>query len=410
MSAVSKIAIVLSSAVFFSACAVAPPRTSAPNPHYKVGNPYKVNGRTYRPAVDPNYNRVGLASWYGSDFHRKPTANGEIFDKNRISAAHKTLPLPSIVEVRNLENGRRLFVRVNDRGPFVDDRIIDLSEAAARALGFHHKGLAKVRVRYVREAALHEAAPRRVRVYSQNDADNTPANAPLSTETGSVPQQSAAEAERLIDQEGQTLTRADAEPTSDTLTASLSEAAPAEISIAEPQSLDVFEESGAASALAGEAPAPSIAPSRRALARTDLPAPPSLAETARSAATGGVALEDFENTTPILGAAIAPVDEAEEAARTTSAAQSIEETSAIEETPLAPSLWVVIGSFATFDALEAAQSAIGERNDYAVFDEPQGEGGYILECGPFETDAAAEAFLKKAIDAGFDTAETVEKP
>jgi len=123
-------------------------------PHYKVGAPYRINGRYYRPAVNKSYEAVGLASWYGDKFHGRPTANGEIFDKRRYSAAHKTLPLPTEVEVENLEYGRRIVVRVNDRGPFVDDRLIDLSEAAARALGFKEKGLARVRVRYIGDADI----------------------------------------------------------------------------------------------------------------------------------------------------------------------------------------------------------------------------------------------------------------
>jgi rare lipoprotein A len=117
--------------------------------HYKVGQPYQVKGRWYRPEYDPNYAKVGIASWYGADFHGLPTANGEVFDKDRISAAHPTLPLPSIVRVTNLENGRALDIRVNDRGPFIGDRLIDLSEAAARELGYEDAGLAKVRVQFL---------------------------------------------------------------------------------------------------------------------------------------------------------------------------------------------------------------------------------------------------------------------
>jgi rare lipoprotein A len=144
-------------AAALSACATTQlpdaPKTSGAtaNPHYKVGAPYKIAGRWYVPQVDETYDQKGVASWYGDAFHGKLTANGEIFDKGRISAAHKTLPLPTLVEVENLENGRKLVVRVNDRGPFVDDRIIDLSHAAADELGFTTKGLARVRVRYIGE-------------------------------------------------------------------------------------------------------------------------------------------------------------------------------------------------------------------------------------------------------------------
>gem|GEM_PF-56659 len=115
----------------------------------KVGRPYQINGKWYTPKIDPNYDEIGIASWYGPGFHGKSTANGERFDENKISAAHTTLPLPSYVEVTNLGNGRKLYVRVNDRGPFADNRIIDLSKRAAELLGSKATGLARVRVRIV---------------------------------------------------------------------------------------------------------------------------------------------------------------------------------------------------------------------------------------------------------------------
>lgn len=121
---------------------------------YKVGDPYQVAGVWYVPREQPHYDETGVASWYGDQFHMQPTANGEIFDMNAISAAHTTLPLPSIVEVTNLDNGRKIQVRVNDRGPFVAGRVIDLSRAAAQELGYDRQGLARVRVRYVGPATL----------------------------------------------------------------------------------------------------------------------------------------------------------------------------------------------------------------------------------------------------------------
>ncbi len=125
---------------------------------YKVGKPYRVAGQWYYPKVDYAYQEKGLASWYGPNFHGKPTANGEVFDMNRVSAAHKTLPLPSVVRVTNLENGRSLLVRINDRGPFVRGRIIDLSRKAAELLGFVAQGTALVEVHLLlepsRQAAL----------------------------------------------------------------------------------------------------------------------------------------------------------------------------------------------------------------------------------------------------------------
>jgi rare lipoprotein A len=116
---------------------------------YKLGQPYQIAGRWYHPDFDPHYDRVGLASWYGVPFHGRATANGEVFDRAALTAAHPTLPLPSIVRVTNLANRRQVDLRVNDRGPFVDDRLIDLSQAAARALGFERQGLAQVRVEFV---------------------------------------------------------------------------------------------------------------------------------------------------------------------------------------------------------------------------------------------------------------------
>ncbi|MBU2583048.1 MAG: septal ring lytic transglycosylase RlpA family protein [Alphaproteobacteria bacterium] len=121
---------------------------------YKLGNPYRVAGRTYVPRHEPDYDRSGIASWYGDDFHGRLTSNGEVFDMHQISAAHPTLPLPSMVRVTNLENGTSVVLRVNDRGPFVHDRIIDLSRAAADRLGFRTKGTAKVRVTYIGPANL----------------------------------------------------------------------------------------------------------------------------------------------------------------------------------------------------------------------------------------------------------------
>lgn len=142
-------------------CGSDPPRLpSDGGGHYKLGRPYTINGRTYRPEFDPTYDRTGIASWYGDYFQGRSTANGETFDKGLVSAAHTTLPLPSLVEVTNLENGRKLVVRLNDRGPFVGDRLIDLSEAAAIELGFHEQGLARVRVRFLELASAAGSPPR----------------------------------------------------------------------------------------------------------------------------------------------------------------------------------------------------------------------------------------------------------
>lgn len=126
--------------------AKAPPAAPA---GVKIGKPYQVFGKTYYPADDRDYDETGIASWYGPTFHAKPTANGEIYNQDDLTAAHKTLPMPSWVEVKNLDNGRQLVVRINDRGPFVDGRIIDLSRRSAQLLGVDRPGLARVRVKRV---------------------------------------------------------------------------------------------------------------------------------------------------------------------------------------------------------------------------------------------------------------------
>lgn len=115
----------------------------------KIGRPYQIEGRWYVPARQDNYDATGTASWYGPQFHGRPTANGERFDMNALTAAHPTLPLPSYVRVTNLGNGRSAIVRVNDRGPFARDRIIDLSKRSAQVLGFVNQGTAEVRVQYL---------------------------------------------------------------------------------------------------------------------------------------------------------------------------------------------------------------------------------------------------------------------
>lgn len=121
---------------------------------YRVGKPYVVAGRTFVPEEDTNYRTEGMASWYGRDFHGRLTANGEVFDQESISAAHPTLPMPSYVRVTNLANRKSLVVRVNDRGPFHGNRVIDVSHKAAHLLGFKDNGVARVRVEYVGRAAL----------------------------------------------------------------------------------------------------------------------------------------------------------------------------------------------------------------------------------------------------------------
>lgn len=119
----------------------------------QIGKPYTIAGKRYVPREEPGYDRVGTASWYGADFHGRLTANGEIYDKTALSAAHTTMPLPSYARVTNLSNGKSVIVRVNDRGPYHGNRVIDLSQKVSEILDFRHRGLARVRVQYVGRAS-----------------------------------------------------------------------------------------------------------------------------------------------------------------------------------------------------------------------------------------------------------------
>jgi len=129
---------------------------------YRVGQPYMVGGRVYVPEENVNYSAEGMASWYGDDFHGRYTANGEVFDMNSISAAHPTLPLPSYVRVTNVSNSRSIVVRVNDRGPYARDRLIDVSVTTAELLGFHRHGVTRVRIEYVGRAPLQGSDDRKL--------------------------------------------------------------------------------------------------------------------------------------------------------------------------------------------------------------------------------------------------------
>jgi rare lipoprotein A len=144
-----------------------------------VGKPYKIAGRTYVPNENPNYTREGTASWYGPSFHGRMTANGEIFDKYSVSAAHTTMPLPSYARVTNLSNNRSIIVRVNDRGPYHGNRVIDVSQRVAESLEFKHLGTAKVRVDYVGRASTTGSDDKQL--MATLSTDGTPARMPGSS-------------------------------------------------------------------------------------------------------------------------------------------------------------------------------------------------------------------------------------
>ncbi len=162
---------------------------------YKIGKPYKVMGRWYYPKEDYNYKEEGIASWYGEDFNGKKTANGERYNMNTLTAAHRTLPLPCIVKVTNLQNGRSIVVRVNDRGPYVKERIIDLSKRGATLLGYMGQGTTRVRV----EIMAKESKQLKEAMLTGNvspDADDTFSPAPSLYESSAERQKIAAEVQK----------------------------------------------------------------------------------------------------------------------------------------------------------------------------------------------------------------------
>lgn len=165
---------------------------------YRVGKPYQVAGRTYVPQENTRYRSEGVASWYGDDFHGRLTANGEVFDMESIAAAHPTLPMPSYVRVTNLDNRKSIIVRVNDRGPYHSDRVIDVSQKAADLLGFKNRGTARVRVEYVGRAPLEGSDDRKLIATLRNDGSSPmPANSGVMVASNGALPVSAAPTARL---------------------------------------------------------------------------------------------------------------------------------------------------------------------------------------------------------------------
>ncbi|HEY8617946.1 septal ring lytic transglycosylase RlpA family protein [Phenylobacterium sp.] len=190
--------VVLAAALALTACATARPRfpvvaatvtaaTPGEGGAYVIGKPYEVEGVRYVPREQWDLDEVGVISWYGDDFHLKKTANGERFDRDAVSGAHPTLPLPSIVDVTNLDNGRTLRVRVNERGPFVKSRIMDVSREAARQLGFDRAGVARARVQYVGPGMVWHASGRHIaQSHPKSRRTDRPAPEPLTLLTERV--------------------------------------------------------------------------------------------------------------------------------------------------------------------------------------------------------------------------------
>ncbi|HWA04042.1 MAG TPA: septal ring lytic transglycosylase RlpA family protein [Rhizomicrobium sp.] len=163
MKTPQRICAIVALAGLTAACAtertVHAPVPAQPGEIYKVGNPYQIDGTWYYPKEQPDYDETGIASWYGPSFYGQRTANGEIYDASDLTAAHRTLPMPVNVRVTNLENGKSVVLRVNDRGPYAKGRIIDVSEHAAKLLGFYGRGTARVRVTYLSRANLPNGRP-----------------------------------------------------------------------------------------------------------------------------------------------------------------------------------------------------------------------------------------------------------
>jgi len=156
---------------------------------YKIGSPYQINGVWYYPKEDYGFSETGVASWYGPQFHGKATANGETFDMNELTAAHRTLQLPAVVRVTNLENGRSVLLRVNDRGPFARNRVIDVSRRSAQLLGFMEKGTALVKIEVMAEESRVAAldAQRRTQVASLPASARSPVKAEPLVEAAPAP-------------------------------------------------------------------------------------------------------------------------------------------------------------------------------------------------------------------------------
>ena len=172
------------------------PSESKAQGKFKVGSPYKIAGKIYHPRETYSFEQTGIASWYGPKFHGKKTANGETFDMYELTAAHKTLQMPSLVRVTNLENGRSIVVRINDRGPFSKGRVIDLSKRGAELLGFKNQGTARVKLqmlenesRQIAEAARRGQDTRGVEV-AMNERGYKPIShrAPATTRTANARQ------------------------------------------------------------------------------------------------------------------------------------------------------------------------------------------------------------------------------
>ena len=348
-------------------CASSGPQLGEHHARYRVGHPsyraepYQVKGVWYTPKVDYNYDETGTASWYGPGFDRQPTADGEIYDMNQVSAAHKTLPLPSIVEVTNLQNGRALRVRVNDRGPFVDGRLIDMSRRSAQLLGFEGSGTAPVRVKIIKDESIRVA------------------QAAMRGELGAVAVAQAA-------------------PTYGTTP--VARTAPAAARPIEPQPVTQVAAAGPPSLRAAQVigePLPVAPPSPAAT-----PAPAATPEPAPAYPTA-VAAAPRRYWPSLIGQAHAEPLHPQIAALATSAARPV-----AAPTRNSGRIFVQAGAFAVPENAQRVRARIAALGSVEIV--PTSGGGlYRVRVGPVASKAAAARLLSKVVDSGYPGARVISE-
>lgn len=358
---------------------VAPP-PAVTGGKYKVGEPYQVNGKTYYPQVDPTYNRTGVASWYGADFHGKQTANGDTYNMNALTAAHTTLPMPSKVRVTNLENGRTLILTVNDRGPFVKNRIIDVSRRAAQLLGFAEQGTAQVRV----EAIGHHSDPNiQTAALTQGDGSRDAPTYPAGGASKPVGPDPVANVsmQPAPPPPGAKLSKKAAAMVRPLLAQETQPIANAAVATATPEVAPAAKPVAVAAA-----PAPAVAPAATPVAVNAAPAP------AVAPAVQPAAVTAAPTPAPAVASAPKPVP----VAATTQAR------------PDSRAMYVQGGAFRNQDNALALQRAFVQFGPTEI--EPatvDGKTFYRVRLGPVYDQAHAKDLLSQIVDAGYDYARLV---
>ena len=393
--------------VFSSApSAQAAGRSSSQGGYYKIGNPYQVAGVTYYPKEDYTYREVGVSSWYGADFHNGMTANGEVYDMHSLTAAHRTLPLPSVVRVTNLQNGRSLVLRVNDRGPFVNNRIIDVSMRAAQLLGFKDQGTTQVEVEILPEEsrALKEAllSGREAPAFTANDAPEEtmvqetpkrPVNLNAQSEAGSYHAETAPAAfsQALIETPTQT---AEPQPEYNDWDADRSKADAAKT--VEPEKIEAVKP--AASAVPASMTKPVAVPATAASAATVAPKPKAPAKAAPAAQVAPAA-----PAAPVAQAA--PAAPAKKAASARKSAQ----TGVVTTGSFAAGYYVQVGAFSSEENAQKMVQKVSRFGNVAVSPvKSDGKTLYRVRLGPADARKAVE-MMDNVENAGILGARLVEE-